>query len=167
MVNEAVQNYVNQVSGLTRTTRAKAVAGAKTLLAQAGLDDVASDAGERAAKLADEIVSASKANRQLMRNLIASEVEQIVARLGLARVEEVDRLRAELRDLQESVRGRAPAAPAADDLPARNAAARKAATKKTPAKKPAAKKTPAKKTAVQKAAAQQATPADPSGESDG
>ncbi|MFP5281970.1 MAG: polyhydroxyalkanoate synthesis protein PhaF, partial [Actinomycetes bacterium] len=72
MAHEAVQNYVNLVSGLTRTTRTKAAAGAKALLASAGLDDVAADAGGRVSKLADEIVSASKANRELMRHLIAT-----------------------------------------------------------------------------------------------
>lgn len=104
MVGEAVQNYVNLVSGLTRTTRARAVAGARAVLAQAGLEDVATDAGGRVSKLADEIVAASKANRELMRNLIASEVEQVVSHLGFARAEELERLRREVGDLQQAVR---------------------------------------------------------------
>jgi len=104
MVGEAVQNYVNLVSGLTRTTRDRAVAGARALLAQAGLEDVAAGAGGRVTALADEIVAASKANRELMATFIASEVEQVVSRLGLARAEEVERLRGEVEALQQTVR---------------------------------------------------------------
>ena len=154
---EAVQNYVHLVSGLTRATRAKAVAAARSLLTQARLDSVAADAGDRASRLADEIVTASKANRELLKNLIATEVEQAVVRLGFARVEEVQRLREEVRDLREAVRHRAeePTPPpagqegSAADVAARNAAAKKAAVKKTAAKKAAGKtaSTAPKKTA--------------------
>lgn len=168
MVNEAVQNYVNLVSGLTKTTRAKAAAGAKSLLAQAGLDDVAQDAGDRVSKLADEILSASKANRELMRNLVASEVEQVVSKLGFVRAEEVERLRAEVRTLQQTVADLAPPRPTEpEDIPTRNATAKKAATSKTSAKKAATKKVAAKKTAAKKTAAPKTASPGDSGPSDG
>lgn len=152
MVNEALHNYVNLVSGLTKTTRAKAAAGARSLLSQAGLDDVAQDASGRVSKLADEIVSASKANRELMRNLIAHEVEQVVSRLGFVRAEEVERLRAELRTLQETVGIQTPGPTAPEDIASVNAAGRKAATARTPAKKSAAKKTAGKQAVARKTA---------------
>ncbi len=72
MVVDALQNYVTLVNGLTRTTREKALAAARAMLAQAGLDDVANDAQERVAKLAEEILVASKANRELLDTLIAT-----------------------------------------------------------------------------------------------
>lgn len=149
MVAEAVQNYVNLVNGLTKTTRARAAAGAKALLAQAGLEDVASG---RVGRLAEEIIAASRANRELMGNLIASEVEQVVSRLGLARAEEVQQLRAEVASLRERL-GDAPPAGAgptsAEEVPSRNAAAKKAAVKRTAAKK-ATRNAPAQKSTVKK-----------------
>lgn len=106
MVGEAVQNYVNLVSGLTKATRAKAAAGARAVLSQTGLEDVTSDASRRVSTLADEILAASKANRALLRNLVATEVEQVVGRLGLTRAEELERLRAEVHALADQLAAR-------------------------------------------------------------
>ena len=100
---DAVDGYVRLVSGLSRTTRTKAVAGAKALLSSAGLEEVATGAGHRVSELADELGAASRANRELLRNLINSEVEQAVAQLGFARSDEVDRLQAEVGELRELV----------------------------------------------------------------
>jgi len=84
-----VQNYMNLVLGLSKTTRAKA-----------GLEEVANDAGERVTKLADEIIAASRANRELFENLVATEVERVATRLGFARTDELNMLRQELADLR-------------------------------------------------------------------
>ena len=96
MAGDGIQNYVDMAAGLTKATRAKATAAAKGLLATAGLEEVAADATDRVAKLADEVLAASRANRELMGKLIASEVDRAAAVLGFVRAEELDDLRREL-----------------------------------------------------------------------
>jgi len=135
-VSEALQNYVTLVSGLTRGSM------------------------ERFTKLAEEVLQASKANRELVENLFVTEVERAAGRLGFARAEEVQALRDEIADLRASIVAlKAPAAATAAKRAAastKNAAAppaaKKAAARKTPATKTAAKKTPAKKTPAKKVA---------------
>src|SRR5690349_15202563 len=87
MVIDALQSYAQLASGLTKTTREKAVATAKGLLEQAGLGEVAADAGDRVSKLADELLATSKANRQLLTQFVDAEVQKAVTRLGLAKSE--------------------------------------------------------------------------------
>jgi polyhydroxyalkanoate synthesis regulator phasin len=180
MVIEALQSYAQLASGLTKTSREKALATAKALLSQAGLGEVAADAGDRVSKLADEIVATSKANRLLLTQFVDSEVTKAVGRLGLAKASEVDELREEVAALrvaataamaaasepaEEPVVARRPAKKAAKkaavtttDASAEplNRPAKKAPAKKTAAKKSAAKKAPAKKTAAKKAPAKSA-----------
>jgi hypothetical protein len=177
MVVEAVQNYVNLVNGLSRTTRARAVSTAKSLLAHAGLEDVANDAGERVGKLAEEIVQASKANRELLEKLIASEVDRAAARLGFVRAEDLDALRTEIADLRQSLvqatvsastaptRSRRTTTSSVDaETAVKTAAVKKAAVKKAAVKKAPVKKAPsntaAKKVSAQRTAAKKA-PAEP------
>lgn len=177
MVVEAVQNYVTLVNGLTRTTREKAFATARAMLAQAGLDDVANDAQERVTKLAEEILLASKANRELLDNLIATEVDRAASRLGFVRSDEVDELRREVADLKVAMAYESAAAAAAraaqtkaaeapaPSTPVKKAAAAKRATpatrapsarKTSPTTSAATTKTATKKTATTKAAATKA-----------
>jgi hypothetical protein len=163
MVVEAVQNYVNLVNGLSRTTRARAVSTAKSLLAHAGLEDVANDAGERVGKLAEEIVQASKANRELLEKLIASEVDRAAARLGFVRAEDLDALRTEVADLRQSLvqaTVSASTAPGRSRRTTTSSADAETAVKTAAVKKAAAKKTAAKKVSAQRAAAKKA-PAEP------
>ena len=131
-MSEALQNYVSLVSGLTRGSR------------------------ERVTKLAEEILQASRANRELLENLVVSEVERAAGRIGFARAEEVQALRDEIADLRASIVAlQAPGAATAAKRAAtstKNAAARKAPAKKTAAKKTPAKKTPAKKTPAKEVA---------------
>ena len=103
MAGDGIQNYVDLAAGLTKATRAKATAAAKGLLATAGLEEVAADATDRVAKLTDEVLAASRANRELMGKLIASEVDRAAAVLGFVRAEELDDLRRELSELRMSM----------------------------------------------------------------
>jgi hypothetical protein len=148
MVIEALQNYAQLASGLTKTTRARAVSAAKVLIAQAGLGDVAAETSERVSKLADDIVATSKANRQLLANFVAHEVDKAVARMGLARIEDLDALRRDIVDLRAAQLGDPMSA--RDPVRKRTAAATKTA-------KAAAGTTPAKKAAAKKAAVGRAT----------
>lgn len=122
MVVEAVQTYVNLVSGLSRATREKAWSAAHGLLAQAGLEGVANDAERRVSKLTEEILEASRANRELLEKLVATEVAKAVSRLGFVRSDDLDEVREEIAELRAQLaRARAasppPAGQPADGLP--------------------------------------------------
>jgi hypothetical protein len=150
-VAEAFQTYIDMVTGVTKTTQARATATARTLLKQAGLEDVAAEASERVTKLAEEIMSASRANRELMQRFVTAEVDKAAARLGFARAEEVQALRDEVASLRLDINeAKADAVKAAT---AKTAPAKKAPTKKAPAKKASAKKASAKKVPPRKAVA--------------
>jgi len=100
---EAVQNYVNLVTGVTKATRAKALSTARALLAHAGLEGVANEAGDRVSKLAEEIMLASRANRELVENLVAAEVDKAASRWGFVRTDDVEALREEIDELRRSL----------------------------------------------------------------
>ncbi len=147
MAVEAVQNYVHLVSGFTRMTRTKAAEAAKSLLAQAGLEDVAADAGGRVTKLADELRNAGRANRGLLEKLVRAEVDKATTRLGFVRAQELEELRREIAELRSTVSTSADnggsgvrrVSPATEP-PLTTAPGRRAAAKKSAAKKAAAKK---------------------------
>lgn len=118
---EAFQAYINMVTGVTKSTQAKGAATARALLKQAGLEDVATESSERVAKLAEEIMNASRTNRELLQRFVTSEVDKTAARLGLARADEVRALRDEVAGLRAEL----------NDVMAHTA--KKAAAKKTAA----------------------------------
>jgi polyhydroxyalkanoate synthesis regulator phasin len=99
-VAEAFQAYINMVTGVTKRTQAKAAATARALLKQAGLEDVATETSERVTKLAEEIMNASRTNRELLQHFVTSEVDKAAARLGFARADEVQALREEVAGLR-------------------------------------------------------------------
>ncbi len=131
-MSDALQNYLNLVGGLTRATRERATAVARALLAQAGLTDVANDASERVAKLAEEIMNAGRANRELLQQLVAAEVERVVGRLGLARAEDVTALASEVAELRSRLE-RAGADAAAGAPPTGRRPAKTSRTRPAPA----------------------------------
>jgi polyhydroxyalkanoate synthesis regulator phasin len=138
-VSEPFQTYINMVTGVTKSTQAKAVATARAMMKQAGLEDVATETSERVTKLAEEIMNASRANRELLQHFVNAEVDKAAARLGFARADEVEVLRDEIAQLRAQV----------DEATARMAkaeSAKRAATKRAPAKKTAATMTATKKT---------------------
>jgi polyhydroxyalkanoate synthesis regulator phasin len=149
-VAEAFQTYINMVTGVTKSTQAKAVATARALLKQAGLEDVATEASERVTKLAEEIMNASRTNRELWQHFVAAEVDKTAARLGFARADEVEALRDEIASLRTQLKE-------ATARTAKSAPAKKAATKRAPAKKAAATMTPTKKTAATRTASKNTT----------
>jgi polyhydroxyalkanoate synthesis regulator phasin len=182
MTLEAINNYLHMVSGLSKTTRARARAAAKTMLAQAGLDGVAADAGERVGKLAEEIMNAGRANRELLEKVVAGEVDKAATRLGFARTSELETLRQEVAELRRAVADQqaagggaavepAPATVAAARKTTRTAGVRKASTGPVTARKAAgaaaaqtvaprkaaARKSPARKTTTKSARAASAT----------
>lgn len=145
MVLDALQGYAQLASGLTKATRDKAVATAKVLLSQAGLGDVAADAETKVNKLADELIATSKANRKLLGHFVAAEVDKAVQRLGLAKMSDLEELRADLTALVAASAAGVTPSPATPPPPSPAAAAKRPAKKAPAAKKAAAKKAPAKK----------------------
>ena len=124
---ETWQSYANVVGGLTRTVRERAVTTTRALLAQVGLEEVVVDTGERMARLAEEIGNASRANRELVENLIVAEVDRAASRLGFVRADDLEDLRAEVAELRAEVRAAAKARTTSRQAPARKAAMKKAA----------------------------------------
>ena len=101
---EAVQTYVNLVSGLSRATLGTARTAARGLLGQVGLQGVADDAERRVAKLTEEILAASRANRQLLENVVAAEVARAASRWGFVRFEDLDEVREEIAEVRAELR---------------------------------------------------------------
>ena len=128
---DPLQTYINMVTGVTKSTQEKASATARALLKQAGLDDVAAEASERVTKLTEEIMNASRTNRELLQHFVMAEVDKVAARLGLARADEVQALRDEIASLRVQLNKATAGA-------ARTASAKKAATKRASARKAAA-----------------------------
>ena len=141
---EAFQTYINMVTGVTKSTQAKASATARALLKQAGLEDVATEASERVTKLAEEIMNAGRTNRELWQHFVAAEVNKAAARLGFARANEVEALRDEVASLRAQLN-------AAAARTAKSTGAKKAAAKRAAAKKASATMTPTKTTATKSA----------------
>jgi len=118
------------VGGLTRNVGERAASTTWALLGRVGLEDVVVDTGEWIAKLAEEIGNASRANRELLENLIVAEVDRAATRLGFVRAEDLQELRAEIADLRAEVRAAAEARSTTRQSPARKAAMTKAARTK-------------------------------------
>jgi polyhydroxyalkanoate synthesis regulator phasin len=151
MVVDAVQSYLNLANAMSRAARAQAVAVARTVLAQAGLEEAAADANERAGRLAEEAREARQANRDLVENLVAAELTKAASRFGFVRDEDLDEIREEIAELRAQLKkAQAAAAPAAATRPRARTASPVAAKDPTataaPAKKAAARRTAAKKT---------------------
>jgi hypothetical protein len=144
-VSEAFQTYINLVTGVTKSTQAKASATARALCKQAGLEDVAAEASERVTKLAEEIMNASRINRELFQHFVTAELDKAAGRLGFARAEEVEALRGEVASLRAQLTEAVARA-------AQSAPARKAAAKKAPGPKASPTTTPTKRATAAKSA---------------
>ena len=124
---ESWQSYANVVGGLTHNLRKRASATTWALLGQVGLEDAVVDTGERIVKLAEEIGNASRANRELLENLIVAEVDRAASRLGFVRTEDLQELRAEVAELRAEVEATGRVRTTNRQMPARKAAMKKAA----------------------------------------
>ena len=170
MALDALRGYLQIASGLTDVTRQRAVATAKQLLDQGGdlVDQaVSAPVSRQVQAMADEILTTSRTNRDLLVGLIRTEVDRAVARLGLVGGDELASMAKIVARLQRQVDANTSArggevsdagvepevAPAATKAPVKKAPVKKAPAKKAAAKKAPAKKAPAKKAAAKKAPA--------------
>ena len=151
MVLDGLRGYVQLASGLTDVTRERARAAARALVAQGGAV-VPTSVQAQVSTLTEDLLATSKSNRNLLVNLVRSEVERSVARMGLVSTKEMEaaesratKLERRVGELEEELSRSTTARKAA------NTRARKATAKKT-AKKSTAKKTTATKAATTTAA---------------
>jgi polyhydroxyalkanoate synthesis regulator phasin len=147
MVLDGLRGYVQLASGLTDVTRERARAAARALVAQGGAV-VPMSVQAQVSTVTEDLLATSKANRNLLVNLVRGEVERSVARMGLVSTKEMEaaerratKLERRVAELEEELSRSTTARKAA------NTRARKATAKKT------AKKSTAKKATATKAAA--------------
>lgn len=149
-MTDAFQAYINMVTGVTKTTQARAAATARAVLKQTGLEDAATEASERVTKLAEEIMNASRTNRELLQHFVATEVDKAAVRLGFARSEDLEALRDEIASLRRQVSeatARAGRAAATQKTAQKASTQKAAATKKSATAKSAGRKPVRKKSA--------------------
>jgi hypothetical protein len=143
---ESVRGYTELASGLSDVTRARAMEAAQGLLAMpaAGVA-TGSKVALQATSLVDEVLAAAVANRSSLTDLVRSEVDVAITRLGLVPVHkleeaqaEAERLRAEVARLRSAApKGSAPKAAAPTSAPAARSTTRKATARKATVRKPA------------------------------
>ena len=105
---DSLRTYVTLVTGVTEATAAKAKEVASGLLDQ-GFARVSGTESVQA--LADDVLSASEANRAMLVELIRSEIDKAAARVGFVREDELAALRARVERLERgSVTGAAQSA---------------------------------------------------------
>jgi polyhydroxyalkanoate synthesis regulator phasin len=154
MLND-LRGYIELANGLSEVTSAKAKEIAMMLVSQGlALSTKAPDVKGQIQELADELLSTSRHNREMLVGLVRAEVDRTVGRMGFVREDElaavrrhVQRLEQQLHELQG--KGAAPKKPAA----------KKPAARKSAAKKPAAKKSAAKDTSATAASVAPESPA--------
>ena len=99
-----IRGYLQMASGLTEVTAAKAREIAMTLVGQGmSLGTKAPDVVGQVQELADDLVATSKGNRDLLTNMIRSEVDKAVGRMGFVREDELAALRRHVQRLELEV----------------------------------------------------------------
>lgn len=124
-----LRNYLQLASGVTEATTSKAREAVAGLLSQGlSLSSRAMPAPEmmgQVQELADDLVTTSRNNREMLVGMIRAEVDRAVGRMGFVREDElaalrrhVQRLEKQLADLEEASRASTPAAAPAAEPPA-------------------------------------------------
>jgi len=119
-VLDDLRSYLQMATGLTEATTAKAKEVVSGLLSQGvSLSTKAMPAPEmmgQVQELADDLVSTSRNNREMLVGMIRAEVDRAVGRMGFVREDElaalrrhVQRVEKQLADLQDASASAAPA----------------------------------------------------------
>jgi hypothetical protein len=137
MAFESVRGYIELASGLGELTRARAVEAAQGLLSlPAAGGKVAGQAGA----LAEELLATAAANRSNLTELVRSEVDVAITRLGLVPAQKLEEAQAEAARLRSEVaRLRSVKSKTVAPNPAKKAAAPRSTAKKV-TKVPAARR---------------------------
>ena len=101
MVMDALKGYVQLATGLTEVTAAKARDAASALVNQ-GMQwtGKSSDAMESVQDIADDLLVTSQQNREALMEMIRTEVDRAVGRLGFVREDELAALRVRVERLE-------------------------------------------------------------------
>ena len=108
---EGLRGYVQLATGLTEVTASKARDAAMSLVNQGmQLTGKTPDVMGSVQDIADDLVTTSKQNREMLIGLIRSEVDRAVGRMGFVREEELAALRARVEHVEAEVRAAAASA---------------------------------------------------------
>ena len=140
MLND-LRGYLQLANGLSEVTKAKAKEIAMELVNQGILlSTKAPDIKGQVQELADDLLSTSRNNREMLLGLVTSEVDRAVSRMGFVREDELAAVRRHVQRLEKEI------------VELKNATAK-------PAKKAAVKKVTVKKVNVKKASEKKVTSA--------
>lgn len=101
---EELKPYLEMANGLTEMTRQRATEAAKALIAQGMLLSAkggASDTDVR--EVADEVMGAVKANRELILDMVRTEVQKATGAMGFVHADELDAVRRHVERLERQV----------------------------------------------------------------
>ena len=101
---EDLRGYLQMASGLTEVTASKAKEIALGLVNQGmNMSAKAPDVVGQVQELADDLVSTSKENREMLLGLIRAEVDRAVGRMGFVREDELAALRRHVQRLEQQL----------------------------------------------------------------
>ncbi len=99
-----LRGYLQLATGLTEATASKAREAVMSLMGQGlNLSTKAPDVVGQVQELADDLMSTSKNNREMLLALIRTEVDRAVGRMGFVREDELAALRRHVQRLEEQV----------------------------------------------------------------
>ncbi len=149
MLND-LRAYLQLANGLSDVTKAKAKEIAMELVSQGiALSTKAPDIKGQVQELADELLSTSRNNREMLIGLVTSEVDRAVSRMGFVREDELAAVRRHVQRLEKEiaeVKNSATKVASKSEVPKKNAAA-SGTSKVSTAKKAASKSAGVKKAA--------------------
>lgn len=100
---EGLRGYVQLASGLTEVTASKARDAAMALVSQGlQLTGKTPDVVGSVQDIADDLLTTSKNNREMLVGMIRSEVDRAVGRMGFVREDELAALRARVERLEKA-----------------------------------------------------------------
>ena len=122
---EGLRGYVQLATGLTEVTAAKARDAAMALVSQGmQVSGKTTDVVGSVQDLADDLVTTSKENREMLVGLIRTEVDRAVGRMGFVREDELAALRARVEGLEAELKAAAKADKASDEASAKTSDAK-------------------------------------------
>jgi polyhydroxyalkanoate synthesis regulator phasin len=160
MVLDGLRGYIQLANGLTDVTRERARSAARAMLAQGEVGVgavVPAPVRSQVGALTDDLLATSRANRDLLVNLVRAEVERSVARLGLVSAQELSAATRRARGLERRVGELEEELRSARRSTAKKSTARKSTAKKSTAKRSTAKRSTAKRSTAKRSTAKRST----------
>jgi polyhydroxyalkanoate synthesis regulator phasin len=160
MVLDGLRGYIQLANGLTDVTRERARSAARAMLAQGEVGVgavVPAPVRSQVGALTDDLLATSRANRDLLVNLVRAEVERSVARLGLVSAQELSAATRRARGLERRVGELEEELRSARRSTAKKSTARKSTAKKSTAKRSTAKRSTAKRSTAKRSTAKKST----------